>query len=120
MATAKKKAASKKLATAKAVKKRAPAKTTATENRKVEKLTLEECVRAFLGLVWEHPVVEPKTQRAQRDNEMIIHGVNKAQETLRGILETHGRTAKVREVAEVRKKGQQRPTEMAGMKVWIL
>lgn len=75
------------------------------------RLSLEECVRAFLGLAMLPPEKEPRTQRAQRENQAMIVGFNRAQEMLRNILELNGRPSAAR-LADVRAEGQQRPVKM--------
>lgn len=75
------------------------------------RLSLEECVRAFLELAMVPPEKPPKTQRAQRENQAIILGFNRAQETLRNILELNGKPSAAK-LADVRSEKQQRPHRM--------
>ena len=83
-------------------------------------MTLEESVEVFLRLVMQHPEKPPKTQRAERENTMLILGFTRAQETLRSILEHHGADEATRALAEVREDGQQRPMEgPGGIKMWV-
>jgi hypothetical protein len=83
-------------------------------------LTLDEAVRAFLQLTMLEPEKPPKTQRAQRENRMLIIGFNRAQETLRSILEQHGADDATKVLAEVREEGQQRPMDgPGGIKMWV-
>ena len=82
-------------------------------------LNLEECVRAFLDLAVVHPEKPPKTQRAERENQMLILGYNQAQEQLRTILAHPGKTTTVRAVAEVRNDEQQRPMTVGNRKLWV-
>lgn len=90
------------------------------QNNESNPLTLEDAVRAFLSLAMLPPEKEPKTQRAQRDNTFLILGFNRAQETLRGILEHHGNDDDVKALAEVREEGQQRPMDgPGGLKMWV-
>lgn len=79
------------------------------------KQSLTTAVTAFLELSMQHPEKEPRTQRAQRDNTMIILGFNKAQEALRQVLEQTGH----KQLAEVRAEGQQQPTKMGDTNLWI-
>ncbi|HTE60416.1 MAG TPA: hypothetical protein VK631_08685 [Solirubrobacteraceae bacterium] len=83
-------------------------------------MPLDECVKAFLELAMLPPDKAPKTQRAQRDNTMLILGFNRAQETLRSILERHGQSKQTQALAEVRSDDQQRPLEgPGGIKMWV-
>lgn len=81
-------------------------------------LSLEDCVREYLSLAILPPEKAPRTQRAQRDNEMLILGFNRAQETLRSILASHAHDAKA--LAETRHPDQRRPMEgPGGIKLWV-
>lgn len=90
-----------------------------SEEETAPRLTLTEIVEAFLGLALLPPDKEPRTQRDARDNQMLIIGFNRAQENLRTILSTHGRTKRERELADVRNEQQQQPMDMGGIKVWV-
>lgn len=83
-------------------------------------LSVDEAVRAFLQIAMLHPEKAPKTQRAERDNSMMIVGFNQAQEALRSILKAHGETVSVQDLGEVRADGQQRPLEVGGLKAWVV
>jgi uncharacterized protein with von Willebrand factor type A (vWA) domain len=84
-----------------------------------QNLSLEDAVTAFLQLASLPPEKPPKTQRAQRDNSMMILGFNQAQEALRTILGAHGANDDVRALAEVRSDGQQKPMVVGDRKVWV-
>lgn len=83
------------------------------------KLTLAEIVKAYLELALIPPEKEPKLVRDQRENRAIILGYNRAQETLRTILENHGIDEQTRALAEVRSDKQERPIDVGGMSVWL-
>lgn len=83
-------------------------------------MTLEEVVDGYLQLALLHPENEPKTQRAQRENQAMIVGYNRAQETLREILRRHGATADVRALSEVRSEKQQRPMKVGDQNLWVM
>lgn len=82
----------------------------------------EEAVEAFLRLVMTHPKKQPKTQRQQHENAVMVATFNRAQETLRDALsQVEGKTKqaeRARQLAEVREDGQQRPMAIGGMRVW--
>lgn len=85
----------------------------------------EEAIEAFLGIAMVHPEKEPKTQRAQRENEATIIGFNRAQETLRDILgQVEGRTKqaeRAQKLADVRSENQRKPMEgPGGMRIWVV
>lgn len=90
-----------------------------TPPEKPARLSLEDCVRNFLDIALVHPEKPPKTQRAARENEMLIVGYNRAQENLRTILEQHGRDKRVRAIAEVRNENQRKPVRMGGVDLWL-
>jgi hypothetical protein len=86
----------------------------------VNQLSLEEIIEEFLKLALIEPEKTPKRLRDQRDNTMIIIGFNRAQETLRSILSTHGNTDEVKKLAEIRDEHQQKPMEgPGGIKMWV-
>lgn len=82
-------------------------------------LNLEQIVREFLQVAMLPPEKQPKTQRAQRDNQMLIIGFNQAQEALRTLIAAHGYSKATKAVAEVRSDAQQRPLEVGGLKAWV-
>ncbi len=83
-------------------------------------LALAEIVTAYLGLAMVHPEKAPKTQRAQRDNDMLVLGYNQAQEALRTILANHGVDDATQALADVRNEKQQRPVAgPGGIKMWV-
>lgn len=82
-------------------------------------LTLAEVVQAYLELALVPPEKPPKLVRDQRQNDSIILGYNRAQETLRSILRNHGIDETTRALAEVRSEGQQQPINVGGLKVWV-
>lgn len=87
----------------------------------INDMTLEECIKGFLELTMLEPEKPPKTQRAQRENRMLILGFNRAQEALRTILKTHGVDETARALGKVRRPGQEQPMEgPGGMKMWIV
>lgn len=86
--------------------------------RRKPKLSLEECVTAFLELAMLPPDRTPRTQRAQRENDMIIHGFTRAQEMLRNILELDGKPSAAK-LKDVRNPDQRRPTRIGDMNVWL-
>lgn len=83
-------------------------------------MPLDGCVTAFLELAMLPPEKAPKTQRAQRENAMMIVGFNRAQETLRSILAAHGQSKQTKALAEVRNEKQQQPmVGPGGIKMWV-
>jgi hypothetical protein len=82
-------------------------------------LPLDEIVRQFLTCALIEPEKPPKTQRAQRENRMLVLGFNRAQENLRTILANLGDTDEVRALADVRTEQQERPLDIGGQKVWV-
>jgi hypothetical protein len=82
-------------------------------------LNLEQIVREFLAIAMVHPEKPPKTQRAQRDNQMLIIGFNQAQEALRTLIAAHGYSKATKAIADVRSYDQQRPLEVGGLKAWV-
>ena len=78
--------------------------------------TLTEAVTAFLELAMKHPEKEPRTQREGRDNEYLILGFNRAQETLRTVLEQAGHS----DLAAVRTEYQRQPIMLGDRKVWVV
>lgn len=84
------------------------------------KKTMGECVESFLSLALTHPEKPPKTQRAERENQMQIIGFNRAQEALRDILRECGKTPRCRELAEVRHEDQIKPMMAGGgLRLWV-
>lgn len=83
-----------------------------------KKISLENCVFAFLEMAMIPPEKEPKQKYLQRENTAEIRGYNKAQEALRGILELNG-TPTAAKLAEVRGEGQIRPARMGNTSVWV-
>lgn len=84
-------------------------------------MSLEKCVQAYLELAMLPPEKPPKTQRAQRENEAIIIGFNRAQETLRKILATHGQSKATKALAETRAEGQRQPMKgPGGISMWVM
>jgi hypothetical protein len=84
-----------------------------------EAMALHAIIRAFLEIALVHPAKAPKTQRAERDNTMMIIGFNRAQEDLRSLLAAHGVNEAARSLAEVRSENQQRPIDVGGHKTWV-
>lgn len=82
-------------------------------------LNLEQIVREFLQVSMLPPEKPPKTQRAQRDNQMLIIGFNQAQEALRTLIAAHGYSKATKAIAEVRSESQQRPLDVGGLKAWV-
>ncbi len=81
-----------------------------------EEVPLDRLVAAFLDIGFLLPEKPPKRVRDQRDNEMLVQGYARAQETLRTILERYGYPT----LAEHRHPESQRPMEMRGLgKVWV-
>lgn len=85
-----------------------------------DNMTLEECVKSFLRLVMQHPEKPPRRVRDQQANEHMIVGFNRAQETLRHILEVHGAASDIKALANVREEGQQRPERIGDRNVWVV
>jgi hypothetical protein len=77
--------------------------------------SLTKAVEIYLELAALHPEKEPKTQHAQRDNQMIIIGFNQSQEALRNILDQTGH----KKLAETRGEGQQQPMKMGNSRLWV-
>jgi hypothetical protein len=82
-------------------------------------LNLEQIVREFLAIAMVHPEKPPKTQRAQRDNQMLVVGFNQAQEALRTLIAAHGYSKATKAIAEVRNDQQERPIDVGGLKAWV-
>lgn len=81
-----------------------------------KRLSLTAAVEEYLRLVCAHPEKEPKRVRDQRDNTMLILGFNKAQETLRQVLEQTGHRA----LAETRSEGQRQPEMIGDQRLWVV
>lgn len=84
-----------------------------------KRLSLSKVVESFLKHSMKAPdEIEEKPQYRQRECEAEMRGFYKAQELLREIIALEGTNAIAR-FADVRKKGQQRPTMMGKLRVWM-
>jgi hypothetical protein len=84
-----------------------------------KRLTTDEVVRAYLDIALVPPEKAPRTQRDARDNDMLILGFNRAQETLRTLLATYGADDATRALADVRNDKQRRPMKVGDTNVWV-
>jgi len=91
----------------------------AQDGKQPSPLNLEQIVREFLSIAMVHPEEQPKTQRAQRDNQMLVVGFNQAQEALRTLIAAHGYSKATKAIAEVRNDRQERPINVGDLKTWV-
>ena len=77
--------------------------------------TLEDVVKAFLGLALVQPDKLPKRKRDIADNQAMIIGYSRAQHDLRKLLEGIGR----QDLAAIINPKSERPLKVGDTNLWV-